>query len=367
MSKLCIVYNFAQLYREPIFTLIDKKWDCIWRFGKPEDGIKDMDVSKLKNAEIEETKYLPGGWKWQKGIVKLLKNKDIDSFLMLGELFNLSTWCTILLRPFIAPKKKIYFWSHGWYGREGFAKKWMKRAFFGLVDKTFLYGDYAKQMAIEQGNYAGKLVVIHNSLDYEEQLKLRKSLTSSEIYTNKFGNDKPVIIFIGRLTKSKKISQLFEAIVKLREKQEDYNIVLVGDGEDKYNLQDIAKENNLNVWFYGACYDQKKNAELIFNSDLCVSPGNVGLTAIHTMMFGCPVITHNDFRYQGPEFEAIKPNVTGSFFEKDNIDSLALTISDWFKSKGMDKSSIRMNCFKEIDSEWNPDFQMKVLEENIKL
>jgi glycosyltransferase involved in cell wall biosynthesis len=75
------------------------------------------------------------------------------------------------------------------------------------------------------------------------------------------------------------------------------NAVLIGDGEDRLRLEGIVKERGVNkqVWFYGACYDEKQNAELIYNADMCVVPGDVGLTAIHSMMFGTPVISHNYF------------------------------------------------------------------------
>lgn len=75
----------------------------------------------------------------------------------------------------------------------------------------------------------------------------------------------------------------------------------------------IRERVDKNVWFYGSCYDEQTNAELIYNADMCVAPGNVGLTAIHAMTFGCPVITHSDFKWQMPEFEAIHPGKTGDF------------------------------------------------------
>ena len=43
--------------------------------------------------------------------------------------------------------------------------------------------------------------------------------------------------------------------------------------------------------FQGAVFDES-NSELIYHSDLCVSPGNVGLTAIHSLTYGVPVATH---------------------------------------------------------------------------
>lgn len=365
MSKLCIIYNFAQLYREPIFKLIDKEWDCLWRFGVPEAGIKDMDISKLRNAGIVETINLPGGWKWQKGIIKLLWRKDIDSFLMLGELFNFSTWCVLLLRPLISPKKKIYLWSHGWYGREGFIKKWMKRIFFGLADKTFLYGNYARQEAIKQGNNRNKLVVIHNSLDFDYQSKLRNDLIQSNIYRDYFKNDNQTLIFIGRLTTVKKLHQLLESVSELKKRGENYNIVFVGDGVERNNLEELATKLNLPVWFYGSCYDDTRNAQLIYDADLCVAPGNVGLTAMHTMAFGTPVLTHDNFQNQMPEFEAIVEGKTGAFFREDDIDSLSGAISEWFVNHKKDREEVRTACVSEISSSWCPSFQLQILKDNI--
>ena len=44
-----------------------------------------------------------------------------------------------------------------------------------------------------------------------------------------------------------------------------------------------------------------------------VSPGNVGLTAIHSLSYGTPVLTHNNFNNQMPEVESIQPGFNGYF------------------------------------------------------
>ena len=123
---------------------------------------------------------------------------------------------------------------------------------------------------------------------------------------------------------------------------------------------------NDQVWFYGASYDEKTNAELIYNADLCVSPGNVGLTAMHALIFGCPVITHNYFEWQMPEYEAIHAGNTGDFFKMDDIADLIATISKWFAVKSDKREEVRKACFKEIDTNWNPYYQMDIIKKNIK-
>lgn len=365
MGKLCVIYNFAQKYREGIFREIDKEWDCEWIFGKAFGGIKEMDVTQLKHATQVKRVNLPYGFTWQKGVLNRLLGKEPNSFLMLGDLFSASTWTMLLLRPFVAPKKRIYLWSHGWYGREGLGKRWMKRWFFGLATKTFLYGNYAKTVAAAQRNDARKLHVIHNSLDYNYQASLRAGVQSSDIYTSHFGNARKTLLFIGRLTHVKRLDEVIRAIHLLKKKGEAYNLVLVGSGEDEQELKHLAVDSDVPVWFFGECYDDKVNCELIYNADLCVSPGNVGLTAMHTMMFGTPVISHDNFTNQMPEFEAIKPGVTGDFFKEGNVESLANAISRWFERNGDRREAVRQACYREIDESWNPEFQMMVFRKHI--
>ncbi len=118
------------------------------------------------------------------------------------------------------------------------------------------------------------------------------------------------------------------------------------------------------VWFYGACYDEKQIAEFLYNADLCVSPGNVGLTAMHAMMFGCPVISHDNFPMQMPEFEAIEVGNTGAFFKENDVDNLAETINNWIKTCS-DRESVRKSCFKVIDEKYNPHVQLETLRTTI--
>lgn len=364
MSKLCVIYNMAAKYRAPIFQLMDKEMDIDWYFGNPIGDIKGLDPQLLKNATIIERKTWKG-LTWQKGILKHLVNKKYDRYLMLGEPFTLSTWAFMSLKKFIAPQKKIYLWSHGWYGREGCVKKWVKKIFFGLADGCFLYGNYARKIAIFQGNNPDKLWVIHNSLDYDRHIQLREKLTQSDIYKKHFGNVNPVLIFIGRLTRIKKLNQIFEAVSLLKDKGKYYNVVLVGDGEEHIKLEKEVARLKIPVWFYGSCYDEAKNAELIYNADLCVSPGNVGLTAIHTMTFGTPVLTHSQFTTQMPEFESIKEGKTGIFFKKDDIEDLANNIEKWFDNLNYSRDSIRKNCYAEIDNSWTPQYQLNVLNQKL--
>lgn len=364
MGKLCCIFNIPSLYREAIYMDIDHNYDCEWFFEKEENDINLFDISKLGVSYVLEHKNFVSRAYRMKGLIgKTWNRKDIDAYLVIGAPMCLSIWGLCLLLNIFHPKKKIYFWCHGWYGKESRSEAFIKKLFMKLADEYFIYGNYAKKHLVKQGFEIKKLHVIHNSLSYEVQLKIRDQLEVSEVYKKYFKNDNPTMIFIGRLTPIKRLDILIDALAMLKDRGKEYNLVLVGDGKMKNKLEDQVRSLHLEsqCWFYGACYDETVNAQLIYNADLCVSPGNVGLTAIHSLMFGTPVITHNNFAYQMPEFEAIHPSETGDFFKQNDLEDLVLKISLWFEKKQDVRNSVRLSCFQEIDEQWNPTFQMKVI------
>lgn len=360
--KIALIYNYAQHYRTNIFTLLDQNWDIDFYFGDKYLDVKKMDYTLLRNRVTEVKNIYIGPFGWQTGIIRLALKK-YNTFIMLGEPMVISSWITLILARLMG--KKVYFWTHGWYGRETTFKRLIKKVFFGLANGCFLYGHYARNLMIQNGFSSQKLTVIHNSLMYDEQLKIRDSLSSSDIYSKHFHNNNPNLIFIGRLTPVKKLHQLIQATKICKDRGRNLNVIFVGDGVIKNDLYELAQSMGLceNTWFYGPCYSEQELSRLLFNADICIAPGNIGLTAVHAMVYGCPCISHNDFKWQMPEHEAIKEGITGAFFQKDNIDSLSNTILNWLDTT--ERHAVRMACFKEVDRNWNPHIQLKIMQEVI--
>jgi glycosyltransferase involved in cell wall biosynthesis len=366
---LCLIYNFAQHYRTSIFKLIDQEFDCDFVFGDSMSDVKKMDYSLLQGGITEvATKRLWGGWYYQPGVPSLLR-KGYDTYILLGETRALSTWLFCLKAKLFHPEKKVFFWSHGWYGKETRSEKRIKKLLFNLPNGgIFLYGNYARDLMIKEGFNPEKLFVIHNSLAYDEQVAVRKQLTVKPLFQNHFDNDYPNLIFVGRLTAIKKLDMILRAMALLKGKKHNYNLTLVGGGEKVEELKSLSKQLDLenNVWFYGPCYEEQVLGELLYNADLCVSPGNVGLTAMHSMVFGTPVLTHDDFPHQMPEFEAVQKEKTGDFFKYDDVDDLAAKINSWFVKMGERREEVRSACMNEIDNYWTPLFQIQVLKKHLQ-
>lgn len=362
MTKICLISAVAANYRSAIYSKMSREFGCDFVFNDKsiDVGIKKMNYDLL-SSNVTETKFTKIGRivLQHKAIQQLFK--PYDRYIVLGNPSYVTTWIILLLAKFT--NKKIYLWTHGWYGRESAIKAIVKKAFFGLADGLFIYGDYAIELMKKEGFDENKLHAIHNSLDYDKQVEIRNNISPSSIYTDHFSNSNPNLIFIGRLTKVKQLDMILDLLKRSNEVGQRYNLTYIGSGEDEKRLKEIAKEYGIEsqVWFYGACYEESELAQLIYNADLCISPGNVGLTSIHCLTYGCPVITHNDFTMQMPEFEVIKSGITGDFFEYNNLESLIDTVNNWFLASH-NRVDIRKASYKVIDESWNPHYQIELLE-----
>ena len=362
--RLLLQDNIGSHYRKAIFMLMDKELHCEFCFGDKWDDIKKVEYSAL-NGKVTELHnvFFPHGY-YQKGMMKMMR-ANYDNYILCGDLRCLSVWAALLYSRFNR-KKKVYIWTHGWYGKESWLQKVFKKIFLRLpTGGVFLYGNYARKLMIKEGFDPQKLFVIHNSLDYDKQISIRNTLKQSYVYDEHFGNKNPNLFFIGRLKPVKKLDMILYAMALLKKRNVACNMTFIGDGTESESLKTLARELGLekDVWFYGACYDEKQLGELIYNADLCVAPGNIGLTAMHTLVFGTPALTHDDFPHQMPEFEAIRDGETGIFFKRDDLNSLANSIEHWIKEKVNIRDEVRKACMNEIDTSWTPQFQLNIFKE----
>ncbi len=366
-KKLALVFPYAPAYRQAIYELIDDDFSPEWWFaGNAQRPLKQYDYSRLRKCSLSMRERKVAGPVERYSRFPAKELSDFQYLIMPGVIRNITIW-KALIKAWLRPKTNpaIWLWTHGWYGKENWIERLIKKVYFALPAGVLVYGEYARNLMIDNGVKADKIKIIANSLDYDTQLALRNCITPSPVYREIFGNRDPVIIFLGRLTKCKELDRLINAVAMLDKNGPRCNLMLVGDGEMRQQLEQQVNDLSLNrrVHFAGASYDEQKNAEYIYNADVCVSPGNVGLTAIHTMMFGTPVLTHDTFKYQMPEFEAIRPGLTGDFFRFRDTDDMARSIAGWLSRHTDGRETIRRNCYAEIDGKWNPYAQMRTLHE----
>lgn len=363
MRKICCLLNYAPHYRMPIFRKMDDALECDFYFGSDlREDIKKADCSQLKGFRGELKNLYWGNWVWRKGVIKLAFKKEYDTYIITGEPHTLS------LIPFnllcLLLRKKVYSWQHGIANPNlSLVKRFNQKILLSMQAGVFLYGNWARNVMIRMGYNPNKLHVVYNSLDYDTSLSLRDKFLTPTFYSSHFGNNHPVILFIGRLTLVKQLHRLLEAFVELNHLGRSCNLVVIGAGEMEHDLKQAVKRADLEAkaWFVGSVYDERRIAALLSNADVCVSPGNVGLTAIHALSYGLPVITSDDFHHQMPEFEAIEKGKSGDFYEAGNTDSLIEKLTQWlYGEQKVGRQAIRISCYQSIDQRYNPNIQVSI-------
>jgi glycosyltransferase involved in cell wall biosynthesis len=377
MKKTAIVHQIFAHYREPIIRLLCQQTDNIeyTLFSNRENTLNTV---KTVDPHLAEIPVEQGGlrWKfvknialpchllWQKGILRLALSNEYDCTIFSGDAHYLSTWVACLLARM--KKKRILMWSHGFLRDEKGVKGWIRKRFYKLADGMLLYHNRARDIMIKKGFRPENLYVVYNSLDYNQQIQVRNTITNQylmELRKRIFDHpDLPVLLFIGRLTAQKKLDYIIKSAKILHEQNIKCNVLFVGNGEERSNLESLTRELGLSnyVVFYRACYSEKELGPVIRMSDVCVAPGEVGLTCLHSLVYGTPVITHDNPDKQMPEYEAIRPGVNGDFFKQNDIYSLVDILKKWLTCR-KSRQEIAESCYEVIDRCYNPNFQLQVI------
>jgi glycosyltransferase involved in cell wall biosynthesis len=155
---------------------------------------------------------------------------------------------------------------------------------------------------------------------------------------------------------------ILRAAARLADQQQPVNVLFIGGGPEQANLDHLASELGLadRVHFYGPCHREAELAPLISLADLCVSPGHIGLTAMHALVYGTPVLTHDDPQRHAPEAEAIIPGLNGDFFARDDLNDLTAKIAAWL-ARPETAATTAAACQEVIAKYYNPHFQVKVI------
>lgn len=363
-KRVAIVYKYIHHYRIPIFKLLSK-------FSDIEYSIYAGTTSeiKIKKADIKLSKIIPseGGIRWvplknlwffkfilfQYEILKPSFYSKFETVIFLGNMYHISTWISAIVSRVLG--KKVIFWTHGFIKEEKNLKGFIRKIFYMISNEILVYGSRAKNILISKGFSESKIKLIYNSLNYDFQSKLTPKKLKKSLFINR---KLPIVGFIGRLTKQKKIHQIIETL-SIMDGENKFNLLIIGSGQQYSRLNKLVKRYNLEsfVHFAGSVYDEQENCNLISSMDVLVSPGEVGLTGVHSMTYGTPVITHNKFENQMPEYEIIKPGLTGDFFEyNDAIQGMKEIIPKYYHQR----EKYSKNCKDIIKEKYNPKNQLQI-------
>jgi len=363
--RVAIIYDGFPHYRKGIIEELAAS-DRYEYYFFCDDGYRDKSIKtylfKPGINVVRTRSFTLGPYYVQRGILRSIRLLKISFCIFLGNPWFASYWfLTPILRLL---GKKVLFWTHGWISAsEPFLRRTMKSTFFKLPNGLLLYGRRSKEIGLSRGFAAERMSVVSNSLDYRIQKVIFDSLGGVQQASVRRELGLPlapkILICTARLTRACRFDILLRAARKLIADNHDVFVLLIGDGPEIESLAELGASLEVPLRFWGPCYDELTLAKLYKASDLTVSPGKVGLTAMHSMAYGTPVISHDNMDRQMPEIESVIAGETGDFFVENASDDLACVIAKWFDAHP-EKPEGR--CVARIEAEFTPRYQRAVIE-----
>jgi len=157
------------------------------------------------------------------------------------------------------------------------------------------------------------------------------------------GIKKPLFAFIGRFTHQKGIDLLIEVLESLA--LESCNIVILGDGEEKYQTQvEAISQKHTNIHFEFK-YNEPLSHRIYASSDFLLMPSlfePCGLNQMIAMSYGALPIVHSvgglkDSVQNYKRFNAESPKGYGLAFKTPNADSFLKVLKEALKLYGSKK------------------------------
>ena len=235
-------------------------------------------------------------------IHRLLKliNKEKPDYLLI----HLITSLPIFLSPFFNRKTKIIL------RLSGLPKLNILRVLFWKLYSKRIYGVTCPTQStfkkiLESRIFAEeKIYLLKDPIINVQEIKKK----SNEKLNHEMVNEK-YILGIGRLTKQKNFKLLLDFFVKLTEKNSEYKLYILGDGENKAKLINMINEYKLNsraflLGHHNNVFKYLKYADCFILSSLWEDPGFVlaeaGIMNTNIISSDCPngpkeIICNKDF------------------------------------------------------------------------
>ena len=296
--KVAILYRVVQHWRAPMFKRISdiENIDLKVFYGSDFEGTKVVsgkNLNSFKNKKlptIKITKKLGGAGSRQMPVCPTLFWELIkfspDVILTEGA----SNFANAV-QGFVYSKmfgKKIIWWGLGRLQNEmgNTRKDRFINYFEKRCDAHIVYSSIGERYYTSIGYPQEKIFTAVNVVDTDRIHEIVQKLEFKELKHSQNGFN---VLYVGALTKVKKVDMLMKAFASLERKYDDLVLNIIGNGPEKENLEKLSGTlNSKNIFFRGQVIEGLDR--YFATSDVFVLPGLGGLAISEAMAYGLPVI-----------------------------------------------------------------------------
>ena len=230
----------------------------------------------------------------------------------------------------------------------GFPKlNFIRKFFWKKISKKITYITFPSLESLEN-------MRLHNIFEEKKMLFLQdpfinisriKKIKKDQIsFDERLVNNKKYFIAVGRLTKQKNFKYLIEEFIKFLKLNNEYSLLIFGEGEEKKSLKSIVVKKNLQDKIHLMGYKKNVinymiNAEAFILSSLWEDPGSVLMESAYSNLY----IISSDCK-NGPK-EFLLNGKAGILYESNKENALLESLNTFLKKKDIfkDKVSAKKN------------------------
>lgn len=257
-------------------------------------------------------------------------------------------------------KYKVAYWGHGRNyqakHQKGVAEK-LKRLQVGFADYWFAYTHKTKAFLEEVGVRPSLITVVNNTIDSQPLHEEIQAIEPSALETLRRELDikeGSVAIFCGGMDEKKRLPFLLEAIVGIKAKLPDFQMIFIGDGPYASLVADFCSQNSWS--HYIGKVTSVERAKYFALSQLMLMPGALGLVIIDSLVTGTPIVT-TSLDSHNPEVVYLEHG-RNSIFSPDDLEKYICAVTETISDR--DKvQCLQRNCLADA-----PKYSLDAMVEN---
>lgn len=243
--------------------------------------------------------------------------------------------------------RKVAFWGHGKNFQstdDNSIKERWKRLLLNKVDWWFAYNDLCVQTVIGNGFKKERITSVNNAIDTRSLKTDFDNLHSDEIEDFKQKHKisgRHVGVYCGGMYREKRLTFLISAAMEIRKKVPDFELILIGAGEDQFIVENYASSHDW-IHYLGPLFGKTKLLAMKC-ANLYLMPGLVGLGVLDAFAMRLPVIT-TAYEFHSPEISYVENGVNGIVSANDQA-SFIRAVIDVLQNDDL-QETLRNGCSK---------------------
>jgi glycosyltransferase involved in cell wall biosynthesis len=221
-------------------------------------------------------------------------------------------------------------WGHGYAKSEHERRRGARKMLTRFATALLFYEPTTRDAYVRDGWNPDRAFVALNSIDHGPIEEARNCWLARPDELEKFRREHkidggPVILFVSRLHPSNRVDLLVRATAALAPEIPGLKTVIIGNGAaEKERLQAIARESGAadRVVFQDGIYDELKLAPWFLSASVFCYPAYTGLSLIHALWYGLPIVTSDNMAAQNPEVVALENDVNGLLYRHGDLNSM---------------------------------------------